>query len=372
MKSFRQLMLLALLAKAHADSEDRFLSSRDSNADDDAFFAFSDNTLWDNYSIMPQQCIKYNGEDVVVFSLHTEGNNHCAKKKQGLYYATVGNFLRGYNRQQKDNSDLKGYDFERPAVMDYVDCTYTYINNQEVYAKLGCNSQSGGTGITLHAFSDMYCTEKMSYNTNALGLDMSGVRIRFGVCEDCVYWPNNYDADANAEEGEPEGEENEDADAGNFEEYHAYQSPLCSAANYYKETCDRSCRKVAKASYARRHRGFSFFGKIMLFVFCLIGLFSLLAVRGQRMKMSKEHALMEEAAVKKAGLEMKNIGLIIIVVAFLILICILAKLVFLTWFLLLTTDAILIGYWLFLHFRSTGKTEIGGFRVFGSAAGEVA
>uniref|UniRef100_A0A6U3RF17 Uncharacterized protein n=1 Tax=Ditylum brightwellii TaxID=49249 RepID=A0A6U3RF17_9STRA len=362
MKSLRALAifgvtLLTTLRSVSADSGDGEWE------DDDYFFAVGDTTRWADYSIMAHHCINFNDEDVVTFSIFGEGNKQCSKKKQGTYTMPVGDFLRGLYRQNALNAEMKGYELERPEAMNFINCQYAEVNDKYIYVKIGCHSASGNS-IALSAYSDSSCTVKANYNTNALGIDLSGLKVHYGSCDECVYWPSS-----NAYNGD-DGFQVDD----NFNEFHAYDSPLCSVANAYKSTCNGRCKRLSSSfDVSDGRRQFSIFGKVMLFVFGMIGIFSLLAVRGQRMKMSQEQALVEEAVVRKAGLEMKNIGLIIIVVVILIALSIFLRFITLTWALLISMDVLLIGYWLFLHFRSTGKSDMGsGFRLFGSSNAEEA
>merc|ERR1712238_432379 len=71
-----------------------------------------------------------------------------------------------------------------------------------------------------------------------------------------------------------------------------------------KQNVMGSVKKLARNS-SKSTRTFSATGKFFLFVFSILGFFLLLAVLAQRKKMSTEDALIEEAAVKKVGLEMK-------------------------------------------------------------------
>ena len=62
--------------------------------------------------------------------------------------------------------------------------------------------------------------------------------------------------------------------------YFAYETPLCSAAYNYKETCNGSCKRMAKKSSSGRSsrgggfsgEGFSPMGKFFLWVMSLSGM----------------------------------------------------------------------------------------------------
>ncbi len=227
----------------------------------------------------------------------------------------------------------------------------------------------------VHAYTDMYCTQKASYNMN-LGVDISGLRVNFDTCRSCVassYGYNRYNNNNN----------NYQNNNGRYNNYgygdmSQHDSMLCSAADHYKETCNRSCRRAAKksGSSSSSSRSFSFgggwdgdgfspLGKFFLWVLSLSAVFFLLAGLAQRKKMSKQDALIEEAAIKSSGVDKKHIPRMFVGLILFIIVLILFKKKTLTWFFLIAINIGLLAYWMHLKNKAEQNAAVSGFQLYG-------
>ena len=73
-----------------------------------------------------------------------------------MYYATVGNFVKGYTRQKDANSEFTDDDYDVPDEIEYTDCTAYYGDDDGgsiVYLQLGCNGY-GGKAIAILPSND--------------------------------------------------------------------------------------------------------------------------------------------------------------------------------------------------------------------------
>ena len=117
-----------------------------------------------------------------------------------MYYATVGNFVKGYTRQKDANSEFTDDDYDVPDEIEYTDCTAYYGDDDGgsiVYLQLGCNGY-GGKAIAIKAYEDAYCNTPMgsNFSTNNLGIDISDLGVKFETCTDCVSCCLLYTSDA--------------------------------------------------------------------------------------------------------------------------------------------------------------------------------
>jgi len=290
--------------------------------------------------------------------MYGKRNNQCSRKSLGMYYATVGNFVKGYTRQKDANSEFTDDDYDVPDEIEYTDCTAYYGDDDGgsiVYLQLGCNGY-GGKAIAIKAYEDAYCNTPMgsNFSTNNLGIDISDLGVKFETCTDCVSWPAQSDDDANAADVDD-----------NFWATHAYDSPMCGAAWNTKEKCGRKCQRAIRKSSTVTKEGFTPLGKFFLFLFSVSGLFLILAVHSQRKRMATEDALAEENIIKRAGIQMKHVvfGMLGLILCIVILMALKFKRV--TWTLLIGSNICLFSYWASLRFRKEGKVEVGGFKLYG-------
>uniref|UniRef100_A0A7S4J7G4 Uncharacterized protein n=1 Tax=Odontella aurita TaxID=265563 RepID=A0A7S4J7G4_9STRA len=329
--------------------------SSDSWEDDD-LYGFYDDASWDGYSIVPDKCIHLNDVDTVVFEMYQENNNQCAKGSTGKYSTDVRTFVKAYTKQLHEDAEVLGYDYDKPDYLDYLDCTAFAINDDTyLYFKIGC-LHTTGNALEMQVFSDQYCTERMdntNYSPDSDDISYLTKHIKFGSCHSCVSWPQNDDAvQADVDD--------------QFWDEHAYESPLCSAVNYYKESCGRKCKKLARSANAEgAHKGFTRAGRFWLLVFSLVGLFLLFEVVKQRKKMSAQDSLLEEAAIQRAGLQKRQVALMVIGGIVIILLLMIFRVKILTWIFLLGSCFGLLAYLFYLRYRARGKVEVGGFRLYG-------
>jgi len=320
-----------------------------SDSGDDDFYNFNEEgVVWSDYSIYPKKCVNINNEDAIVFEMFGKNHKSCSKKSLGTYRATLYDFVKAYTRQAEDDADANGQGFEASEdAMDLLECQGNYYddNGGYVYHKIVCGNT--GKAFKVATFSDEYCTVLSNQQKN-MNIDLSTLRISYDTCKSCVQQQNNDDQ-------------------GYYNTYYTNQnSRLCSATWNYKAECNGKCKKLARNS-SKSTRTFSATGKFFLFVFSILGFFLLLAVLAQRKKMSTEDALIEEAAVKKVGLEMKYLPRIALGLIFVIAFLMLLHIRTLTWIFLILTDIMLLGYWCYLKNRAEGQISIGGFQLYSDA-----
>lgn len=363
-------VLLAVLLLLSKNFHEVFAKD-DQDEDDDGFFYFEDNNDWSNSAIYPHSCINTSDGDAVVYEIYKKGHNQCRKKSMGKYKMGVSSFLRAYVKQQKQDYEKRGQDYEVDEdVMGYLECQEYYYNNAMIYLKVGC--RSSGTSFMLNAYSDMYCTEKSSYNYN-FGIDISSLRVSFNTCKNCVATTyNGYNNYNNNNYNENNNYNYNNNDNYGYNSMSQHDSMLCSTANHYKENCNRSCRRASnKVSSSRSsgggwtEDGFSPFGKFFLWILSLSAIFFLLAGLAQRKKMSKQDALIEEAAIKSSGVDKKYVPRIFVVIVLFMILLILLKKKVLTWFFLLTINVGLLGYWMHLKKKAEQNAAVSGFQLYG-------
>jgi hypothetical protein len=237
------------------------------------------------------------------------------------------------------------------------------FSSPQYYMKVGCRNT--GKGFQVHAYTDMYCTQKATMNYN-MGVDISSLRVSFETCKSCVASSgyNQYNNQYNNNQNQ-------------YDNYYSsgvtnqHDSMLCSSADHYKETCNRACRRAARKSSSSSSRsalsgeGFSAVGKFFLWVLSLSAVFFLLAALAQRKKMSKQDAMIEDAAIKSSGVDKKYIPRIFIGFILFIIILILLKKKALTWFFLVAINIALLGYWMHLKKKAEQNAAVSGFQLYG-------
>lgn len=280
----------------------------------------------------------------------------------GTYKLGVDSFVRAYTRQMEVEYEAKGGEYEVDEdAMGYLQCQQYYYNNNLYYMKVGCRNT--GKGFQLNAYTDAYCTEKATMNYSFGGIDISGLRVTFEQCKSCVY-SSGYNNNNN------NYYQNNNNDGNSYyQDLSEHDSMLCSAADYYKENCNGSCRRSAKknSSSSRSYsgEGFSPVGKFFLWVLSISSVFFLLAGLAQRKKMSKQDALIEEAAIKSSGVDKKYIPRIFIGLILFIIVLILFKKKALVWFFLIVVNIGLLAYWMHLKSKAEQNAAVSGFQLYG-------
>ena len=195
-------------------------------------------------------------------------------------------------------------------------------------------------------------------------------QVSFNTCQSCLAWPASND------------DANEDLDD-QFDFYHQYDSKFCSAAQHYKQKCGWGCKRRVKkgsasntSSAAMKHawNGFekfclvfwSFCGESAQFIFDMqimrnlplyshhvilpwpslfvaIGLTWI--VLKQRRHMSREDAIVEEAAMQGVGLKKRHIFPIALAIIFFTIFSMFMVWKKMTWLLLIGAN-----FGLFAHF----------------------
>lgn len=145
-----------------------------------------------------------------------------------------------------------------------------------------------------------------------------------------------------------------------------YDSKLCGAAAQYKQDCGWGCRKQVKKSMnghsagqsAVKH-GWAGWEKFFLFVFCFTAAGLVWVVLKQRRMMSREDAIVEEAAMNGVGLKKRHVFPIALGIIILLLFA-----MFMVWKKMTRFLLFFINVGLFLHFvylrRKAKKAGNGG------------
>jgi len=352
-----------------------FVHGKDDEGDDlDGLFYFQDTTDWSESAIYPKACISTSSGDQVVYEMFKKGHNTCKKKSSGTYQMDVYTFVQSYVKQAEADAERNGGDYEKDdEAMDFLTCQEYYYNNNQYYAKIGCK-ESTGKGFQVKFYSDMYCSTQVSnINQYNNGIDISGIKVSFQYCKSCIGSSyNNYNNNNN-------NNNNNQQNYGYYGDYYQnpydHKSPLCSSADYYKESCNGSCKRAAKkagSSSSGSHYtgdGFSATGKFFLWVMSFSAIFFLLGALAQRKKMSKTDAVLEDAAIKSAGVDKKYIPRIILGMMLFIILLILFKRKILTWFFLTAINIGLLAYWMYLKNRAEESAAVNSFQLYGDNGG---
>eukprot|EP00557_Chaetoceros_sp_GSL56_P008666 CAMPEP_0176494400 /NCGR_PEP_ID=MMETSP0200_2-20121128/10074_1 /TAXON_ID=947934 /ORGANISM="Chaetoceros sp., Strain GSL56" /LENGTH=372 /DNA_ID=CAMNT_0017892151 /DNA_START=147 /DNA_END=1265 /DNA_ORIENTATION=- len=334
--------------------------------DDDGFFYFENSHDWSQSAIYPMSCIETKNGDAVVYSLYNKNHNQCKRNQMGTYKMSVENFIRAYMKQVQKEYENNGNEYQvNGETMAYLQCQQYYYNNNLYYMKVGCRNT--GKGFQVQAYTDMYCTQKATMNYN-MGVDISSLRVSFETCKACV---------ASSSYNQYNNQYNNNNNQNQYNNYYGsgvtnqHDSMLCASADNYKETCNRACRRAARKVSSTSSRsalsgeGFSAVGKFFLWVLSLSAVFFLLAALAQRKKMSKQDAMIEDAAIKSSGVDKKYIPRIFIGFIFFIIVLILLKKKALTWFFLIAINIALLGYWMHLKKKAEQNAAVSGFQLYG-------
>jgi len=354
-----------------------FVHGKDDEGDDlDGLFYFEDTNDWSNSAIYPKACISTSNGDQVVYEIFNKGHNTCKKKSAGTYQMDVYTFVHAYVKQGETDAENNGGDYEKDdEAMEFLTCQEYYYNNNMYYAQIGCK-ESTGKGFQVKLYSDMYCSQQVtSVNQYNMGIDISGIKVSFQYCKSCIGssygYNNNYNNNNNNNQNNQQN-----AYYGYYQNPYDHKSPLCSTANYYKGNCNGSCKRAAKKAGASSGNhshytgeGFSPIGKFFLWVMSFSAIFFLLGALAQRKKMSKTDAVLEDAAIKSAGVDKKYIPRIILGMMLFIVLLILFKRKILTWFFLTATNIGLLGYWMFLKNRAEESAAVNSFQLYGDNGG---
>lgn len=333
------------------------------------FYFDASGTDFSDGAIYPKACVSMSDGDYVVYDIFQKNHNQCKRNRMGTYKTDITSFVVSYAKQQRQDNEANngnGYEVD-DEVLEYLTCQQYYYNNNMFYVKLGCRG-STGRGFQINTYSDAYCTQKSSTNYN-LGIDVSSLRVSFEVCKTCVMQSRYSNYNGN----------NNNANANQYNAYYGnqnmfdYETPYCSGVYEYKSNCNGSCKRQAKKAASGKSSGgggsysdgFSPVGKFFLWVLSLSAIFFLLASLAQRKKMSKTDAVLEEAAIKSAGVDKKYIPRIFVFIAIFIILLILFKRKILAWFSLIAVNVALLSYWIHLKNKADEKAAVNGFQLYG-------
>lgn len=322
---------------------------------DDDFFAFVEYEEsafhWSDYAIYPDACLARNNQDLVVFSLYAANHNNCKKKSLGKFSLTVPQYILAFTKTAEKEAELGDYDYDEPAALDYLQCTATAADDDgtQIYTKIGCNSNNWRQ-FSVKSYTDTACSVEASTNY-VYNVDLSDVTPEYTSCTSCTNW-----------DAPDDGAEVDDQ----FETNSEYFSPLCTAAWYYRETCDSSCIKATKIATGEINpRSFTMFQVFFLIFYILSGVYFFLQVVRERRKMSEEDAMYEEASVASVGIKKDNLPKMFLGYSFFMFLLILFKAKKLVFTILIITNVCLILYFSLLQYRSAGRVELGGYHIYG-------
>jgi len=312
---------------------------------DDEFWEWdqeqSTSVAWSDYSLIPKSCMILKNKHVIAFELYGKGNNQCAKKKEDTYIMDVGQFARAYVAQRQIDYQLQGSNYGNPGSMSYLECTEVQYNDAYYYAKLGCSLQGG---LKLYAYTDESCTVASSTN---IGL-YNDIKISFNTCQSCVSWP-------------AEGVDVKTDDQ--FESYHMYDSKLCGAVAQYKQSCGWGCMRSVKrgSTYTKNNarRSWNGFEKFCLCFWTFVTVASVWVVLKQRRTMTREDAIVEEAAMNGVGLKKRHVFPLVLGNVFFILLAMFMVWKSMTWILLIGINVALFVHFVYLR-RKAKKAGLGG------------
>merc|ERR1740139_1079472 len=130
--------------------------------------------------------------------------------------------------------------------------------------------------------------------------------------------------------------------------------------------------KNGSSNNGSSNKAFTTTGKIFLWIFSFSAFFFLLAGLAQRKRLSKSDAVLEDAAVKSAGIDKKFIPRIIIAYSLFIIFLVLFKRKILTWFFLTVGNIGLLWYYCHLQGRNNEKKEaVDEYQQYKGEGGEV-
>lgn len=240
--------------------------------------------------------------------------------------------------------------YGNPDALEYTSCTaYEEANDDGsfTYLKLGCSSAGG---LKLLTYSDSSCTVEI---TNNLGL-YNDVKMSLGQCHACTSKPA-ADDDVTM---------NTLAEYGYTDDYANYDSKLCATVHYNSDTsesCGWRCMKQVKkgsAASAYASKGWNAFEKFFLFFWSVAGVGLVWVVLKQRRMMSREDAIVEEAAMNGIGIKKRHVFPIALGVVFLILLGMFMVWKKLTWLFLIGANVGMFAQFVFLR-RKAKKANAG-------------
>mmetsp|Transcript_6301 Transcript_6301/g.10276 ORF Transcript_6301/g.10276 Transcript_6301/m.10276 type:complete len:395 (-) Transcript_6301:190-1374(-) len=319
-----------------------------------AWYSNKDKSIdWSGYNIKPKKCFLYKGEYKIAYELFKHNNNGCAKHSAGTFLSDVGGFAEAYVLQNQYESFYTYAEnkYGNPDSLDYVTCRAFEEANDDgsfTYVKLGC---SDAGGLKLHTYSDSSCTQEI---TNSLGI-YNDVKMTFGSCLSCTANPSfSDDASLNAL-----------AEQGYTDDYANYDAKLCATVHSnseLKQSCGWGCKRQVKrgeaASYDKSS-GWNALEKFFLFFWSITGVGLVWVVLKQRRMMSREDAIVEEAAMNGIGIKKRHVFPIALAVVFVTLLSMFMAWKKLTWILLIGANVALFAQFVYLR-RKAKKANAGG------------
>lgn len=300
---------------------------------------------WTDYAIEPKRCIRYNGADMIMFSMFESGYNHCTDAAIGTYVTTVPDFVDAYVAQLADNEyDTNAddaYEYEDPNASAYKQCVYKQVAGVDYYVMLGC-SDSSPLQLAVNIYTDADCTERSvvdGYDDSNIQVD---INLNFKKCLSCVPWSDKND------------DEIDDA----YYENKQQNAPLCSTVWDARETCNSKCQLISMEKKSKD--GWNKADKILLSILSVFGFGMLGAIVNKRQTMSNKDALLEQAAMSAAGLQQSHVIGIFALVIVVVLVFALLGLKKITWALLLIMNIVLFGYLMKLTVDGSVKDTIVG------------
>eukprot|EP00574_Skeletonema_japonicum_P005106 CAMPEP_0201714090 /NCGR_PEP_ID=MMETSP0593-20130828/699_1 /ASSEMBLY_ACC=CAM_ASM_000672 /TAXON_ID=267983 /ORGANISM="Skeletonema japonicum, Strain CCMP2506" /LENGTH=379 /DNA_ID=CAMNT_0048203325 /DNA_START=100 /DNA_END=1239 /DNA_ORIENTATION=+ len=309
---------------------------------------------WSGYNIMPKKCIMHNGEYKIAYEMFKNKNNGCKKHSQGIYLAEVGAFAEAYALQSQYES-LYTYgenQYGNPESLDYASCTAFEEANDDgsfTYVKLGC---SDAGGLKLFTYSDSSCTVEI---TNNIGV-YNDMKITLGSCVSCTTTPS-FDDDATIAAL---------AENGYTDDYAPYDAKLCATVHSNKEmsqSCGWSCKRQVKKGQASSSGSSSSrwnaLEKFFLFFWSFAGIGLVWVVLKQRRMMSREDAIVEEAAMNGVGIKKRHVFPIALAIVFLTLLSMFMVWKKMTWLLLIGANVGLFAQFVFLRRKAKRANAAG-------------
>mmetsp|Transcript_22662 Transcript_22662/g.47111 ORF Transcript_22662/g.47111 Transcript_22662/m.47111 type:complete len:385 (-) Transcript_22662:372-1526(-) len=328
--------LLALSSALAANNNSNNSNNSNSNGNDDDAI-----NVWTDYAILPQACVTYNSNDVIVYSMYAQQSRHCTDSAIGTYAAAVPTFVNAYLDQLQNNANDSHVDFTYPEMAAYLDCTYRQVNGKDYYLQVGC-ADDGSQALAVNIYEDGQCTKASTWN----GYDDANVpvdlSIEFRKCTPCVIWTDKND---------------DEIDDGYYD-YKMTNAPLCRTSWEYRQSCDAKCQMLAREVKARD--GWNQADQILLSILTLFGCGMLLAILKKRQKMSNKDALLEQAAITAAGLQPTHILGVFFLLILVIVVFALLNLKKITWALLLLVNILLFAYLMKLTVDGSVKETIVG------------
>mmetsp|Transcript_10930 Transcript_10930/g.16384 ORF Transcript_10930/g.16384 Transcript_10930/m.16384 type:complete len:418 (+) Transcript_10930:332-1585(+) len=281
---------------------------------------------WTNYAILPRRCIKYNGVDVIVFSMYEQKYQQCSDSPMGTYITPVPTFIDAYLAQLSQQAQDQGEEYEAPDAADYVECTMTAVNNEQMYLQVGCSDVTSKS-IAVNIYEDATCeTRSVVDGYDDANIDVESIQPPFKSCLPCVVW---FDTDDQA------------VDDG-FYENRQMNPPLCKNVYQYREECNKKCQKMGVEKAPKTSWNTS--DKVLLTILSLFAVGMCIKIFIKRRTMSNKNSLLEQAALSAIGLQQSHIiGIICLwVLVTVIFACLGMKSA--TWVMLLLLNSIFFAY----------------------------